>query len=88
MGDADYRQFFARLVDELGLDPSRLIGWQEAVRADVGIGTLQVWRDLDRVGLETDPEVRRRLGLLAAADLDDLTGPWSCGRCAHLTRGS
>ena len=40
---------------------------------DAGIQTLQVWRDLDRAGLETDPEVRRRLGLLAAADLDTLT---------------
>ncbi|GEK79222.1 family 20 glycosylhydrolase [Agrococcus baldri] len=73
MDDAAYAGFLQRLIDRLGLDRSRLIAWQEAARGGAGIETLQVWRDLDREGLETDPEARRRLGLLAAADLDVLT---------------
>lgn len=73
MDDAAYARVLRRVTRELGLDPARLVAWQEAVRAGAGIGTLQVWRDLERIGLETDPEVRRSLGLLAAADLDTLT---------------
>ena len=73
MADEDYRRVLQRAIAGSGLDPERVIAWQEGVRADAGIGTLQVWRDLDRAGLESDPEVRRRLGLLAAADLDSLT---------------
>ena len=73
MADDEYARVLSRAIEAAGLDPQRVIAWQEAVRAGVGIRNFQVWRDLDRVGLVTDPEVRRRLGLLAAADLDELT---------------
>jgi len=73
MADDDYRRALQRAISSADLDPDRVIAWQEAVRAECDIRTLQVWRDLDRAGLETDPEVRSRLGLLAAADLGSLT---------------
>jgi len=73
MPDEDFAAFFARFAAELDVDPRWLIGWQEAVRAGIGIGTLQVWRDLDLEGVETDPEARARLGLLDVAGLTDLT---------------